>query len=168
MLIKLSSVLHSTEFEHVFLLNPSSESTFAQYQSCRSFCSLQLLFWPNFKLFYENLSFGRSRSESILPKTRRLRVCKLEPPVYKPVLRPKTRRFRFCSVRRPYRRLCRWRRHASPRRRPHRRLSSPRRCTGQLHFGFVVLLPRAASGAKQTLAPPLTAPAIPSPSRHRS
>ena len=78
------------------------------------------------------------------------------------------RKFRFCSVRRPYRRLCRWRRHASPRRRPHRRLSSPRRCTGQLHFGFVVLLPRAASGAKQTLAPPLTAPAIPSPSRRRS
>ena len=60
MLIKLSSVLHSTEFEHVFLLNPSSESTFAQYQSCRSSCPLQLLFWPNFRFQYEIWSFGLS------------------------------------------------------------------------------------------------------------
>ena len=65
------------------------------------------------------------------------------------------------------RRQCR-RRHASPRLRLHRRLSPLRRCTGQLHFGFVVLLPRAASGAKQTLAPPLTVPTIPSPSRRHS
>ena len=42
-------------------------------------------------MLYENLSFGRSRSESVLPKTRRFRVCKPEVPV----LRPKTRRFRF-------------------------------------------------------------------------
>ena len=37
------------------------------------------------------MSFGRSRSEFVLAKTRRFRVCKPEVPV----LRPKTRRFRF-------------------------------------------------------------------------
>ena len=78
-------------FDPVFLSDSSFKSTFAQKQSCRSSLSLQLLFWPNFKLLYENLSFGRSRSESVLPKTRRFRVCKPEVPV----LRPKTRRFRF-------------------------------------------------------------------------
>ena len=67
------------------------KTTFIQYQCCRSFLPLLLLFWPNFKLLYEDLSFGRSRSESVLPKTRRFRVCKPEVPV----LRPKTRRFRF-------------------------------------------------------------------------
>ena len=49
-------------FAHVFLLDPSLNSTFAQKQSCRSSLSLQLLFWPNFKFLYEILSFNKSKS----------------------------------------------------------------------------------------------------------
>ena len=49
-------------FDYVFLPNPSLKSTFAQNESCRSSVPLQLLFWPNFKLLYKNLSFGWSNS----------------------------------------------------------------------------------------------------------
>ena len=48
------------EFEHVFLPNSSSKSTFAQNKSCRSSLPLQLLFWPNFKFLYEKLRSGWS------------------------------------------------------------------------------------------------------------
>ena len=44
-------------FDHIFLLDPSHKSTFAQKQSCRSSLPLQLLFWPNFKFLYENFEF---------------------------------------------------------------------------------------------------------------
>src|SRR6185437_652631 len=49
-------------FDHVFVLDLSSKSTSAQNESCRSFNSLQLLFWPNFMFPYENLSFNWSNS----------------------------------------------------------------------------------------------------------
>jgi len=49
-------------FNLVFVLDPSSKSTSAQNESCRSSFSLQLLFWPNFKFLYENLSFNWSNS----------------------------------------------------------------------------------------------------------
>jgi len=49
-------------FDLVFVLDLSSKSTFAQNESCRSSFSLQLLFWPNFKFLYENLSFNWSNS----------------------------------------------------------------------------------------------------------
>ena len=48
-------------FEHIFLSNPSSKSTFVQQQSCGSSLPLQLLFWPNFMFLYENLSFEWSK-----------------------------------------------------------------------------------------------------------
>ena len=48
-------------FGHIFLLDPSLKSTFAPNQSCRPSLPLQLLFWPNFKLQYEILSFSRSK-----------------------------------------------------------------------------------------------------------
>ena len=44
-------------FDHVFLSNPRIKLTFVQYQSCRSFLPLQLLFWPNFKIQYEFWAF---------------------------------------------------------------------------------------------------------------
>ena len=49
-------------FDLIFVLDPSSKSTSAQNESCRSSFSLQLLFWPNFKFLYENLSFNWSNS----------------------------------------------------------------------------------------------------------
>ena len=45
------------KFDHVFLSDPGLKSTFAENKSCRSFLSLQLLFWPNFKFLYEILIF---------------------------------------------------------------------------------------------------------------
>src|SRR6185312_13768413 len=90
-------------FDYVFLLDPSSKSIFAQKQSCRPSLPLQLLFWPNFKLLCENYSFGRSKIESVLPQN---------PEV--PGLETGSSGFAlFHLLRRPYRRLCRWRRHAS-------------------------------------------------------
>jgi len=50
----------SAMFDPIFLNDPNLKSTFAQKQSCRASLPLQLLFWPNFKLLYENLSFGWS------------------------------------------------------------------------------------------------------------
>ena len=76
--MKLYSILHSTEFEHVFLHNPSSESTFAQYQSCRSSCPLQLLFWPNFRFQYEIWSFGWSNFGQNQFKLVQLGYCALQ------------------------------------------------------------------------------------------
>ena len=49
-------------FDCVFVPDPSSELTFAQNESCRSSFALQLLFWPNFKFLYQNLSFGRTNT----------------------------------------------------------------------------------------------------------
>ena len=49
-------------FDLVFVLNSGFESIFAQKQSCRPFCPLQLLFWPNFKFLYGILSFNWSKS----------------------------------------------------------------------------------------------------------
>ena len=49
-------------FDLIFVLDPSSKSTSAQNESCRSSFSLQLLFWPNFKFLYEKLSFNWSNS----------------------------------------------------------------------------------------------------------
>ena len=49
-------------FVRVFLHDPSLKSTFAQNKRCRSFLPLQLLFWLNFKLPYEFLSFNRSNT----------------------------------------------------------------------------------------------------------
>ena len=55
-------------FVRVFLHEPSLKSTFAQNKSCRSFLPLQLLFWPNFKLPCEFLSFNRSNESQNLVK----------------------------------------------------------------------------------------------------
>ena len=55
-------------FVRVFLHEPSLISTFAQNKSCRSFLPLQLLFWPNFKLPCEFLSFNRSNASQNLVK----------------------------------------------------------------------------------------------------
>ena len=49
-------------FDRVFLLDPGLKSAFAQKRSCRFFLPLQFLFCPNFKLLYENLSFGQSNA----------------------------------------------------------------------------------------------------------
>ena len=75
-------------FNLVFLANPSVKSTFAQKQSCSSSLPLQLLFWSNLKLLYENLSFGRSKSGQIW--SNEFTVCSLCDAV---------------RARRPYRRL---------------------------------------------------------------
>ena len=74
------------------------------------------------------------------PKTRRFRFCKPEVSVL-PCFTYSGAHTGDCGQRRAL--------HESPRRRPHRRLSLLRRCTGQLRFGFVVLLPRAASEASK-------------------
>ena len=50
-------------FDLVFVLDLSSKSTSAQNESCSSSFPLQLLFWPNFKFLYENLSFNWSNSD---------------------------------------------------------------------------------------------------------
>src|SRR6185312_9899289 len=88
-------------FVYVYLLNPSSKSTFVQNKSCKSSLPLQLLFWSNLKLLYENLSFRRSNASQI------------ESNEYTVVL--------LCSTvqpRRPYRHLAVGELvHASPRRR---------------------------------------------------
>ena len=66
-----------------YLSNPCSKQLFVQYQCCRSFLPLQLSFWPDFKLLYENFSFGQSKIES---------VCAPKPEV--PVLEPGDSGFR--------------------------------------------------------------------------
>jgi hypothetical protein len=49
-------------FDPVFVSNPIFKSTSAQNKSCRSYSSLQLLFWPNFMFQCKIWSFGRSKS----------------------------------------------------------------------------------------------------------
>ena len=48
-------------FDPIFLLDSSLESTFAQNKSCRSYRSLQLLFWQNFMFQCKIWSYGRSK-----------------------------------------------------------------------------------------------------------
>ena len=53
-------------FDCLFVPDLSFKSIFAQNKSCRSFFPLQLLFWPNFELPYQNLRIGGSKPSQII------------------------------------------------------------------------------------------------------
>ena len=86
-------------FDPVFLSDPSFKSTFAQNKSCRSYRTLQLLFWPNFKCPYEISSFGRSNASQF--QSNEITV----PSLFSPVHHRSRRRRRHASRRRAHRRL---------------------------------------------------------------
>ena len=84
-------------FDLVFLLDPSFKSSFAQNESCRSSLPLQLLFWPNFKFLYQNLSFGGSNSSQIHSNVHCVLQC-FYCDAQTPIPRPATRRRRHASA----------------------------------------------------------------------